>query len=222
MDARGAMNSEGTVTDLGLLAVRVVAGGLLMGHGAMKLFGSFGGPGLEGTAGWLESMGFTPAKQWAALAGASEFGGGLLTALGLLHPIGPIGTVGAMSVAALDAHGGKPIWVTEGGAELPVLNIAVALALATTDPGRYSLDNALGIRVPKGVVGLAALAVAGGILASQLRDKPGANNGESASSDETTSAAVDADTTDEVVENRAGGIAYGDGAGSGEAGASAL
>src|SRR5687768_2244305 len=74
--------------DLGLLALRVTAGGLVPGHGAQKLFGAFGGHGLEGTAGWLESIGMKPGKVWAALAGASEFGGGTMTALGLGGPIG--------------------------------------------------------------------------------------------------------------------------------------
>ncbi len=158
--------------ELGLLGLRLVAGGLLAGHGAMKLFGSFGGPGFQGTAGWMESMGFTPGERWAALAGASEFGGGLLTALGLLHPIGPIGTIAAMTVAARDAHAGKPIWVTEGGAELPIINIAIATALATTGPGRFSLDNALGIRVPKGLVALATVAVAAGLVYADMRPRP--------------------------------------------------
>jgi len=55
--------------DLGLLALRLTTGGLMAGHGAQKLFGSFGGHGLSGTAGFLESLGLKPGKQWAALAG---------------------------------------------------------------------------------------------------------------------------------------------------------
>lgn len=165
------MERHGEFSDLGLLGLRLVAGGLLAGHGAQKLFGWFGGPGLPGTAGWLESLGFTPGQRWALLAGASEFGGGLLTALGLLHPVGPLGTVGAMAIATLDVHAGKPIWVSEGGAELPVINMAVALALVTSGPGRYSLDRALGITVPKGIAALAALAVAAGVIVAETRPR---------------------------------------------------
>jgi putative oxidoreductase len=181
--------------DLGLLALRVAVGGFLMGHGAQKLFGWFGGHGLEGTAGWLESMGFKPGRQWAALAGASEFGGGALTALGLLHPLGPVGTVGAMAIAALDVHGGKPVWVTEGGAELPITNIAAAAALALAGPGGLSLDRALGIRVPKELTGLAVLAVAAGVLAAETRQKPAAQPEGSADDDapDRTPAAVGTD-----------------------------
>jgi putative oxidoreductase len=137
--------------------LRIVSGGLLAGHGAQKLFGSFGGPGLEGMAGFLESMGMKPGKPWAALAGLSEFGGGTLTALGLLNPLGPLGIIGAMTIAALRAHSLRPIWAQEGGAELPVTNAVIALVIALSGPGRYSLDQALGVRVPRWLVAVALL-----------------------------------------------------------------
>lgn len=155
--------------DMAVLGVRLVTGGLMAGHGAQKLFGSFNGPGFEGTAGWLESMGFRPGKQWALVAGGSELGGGVLTALGLFHPIGPISTIGAMAVASLTAHRGKPIWAAEGGAELPVTNIAIAAALAMVSPGRHSLDRIMGIRVPQSVSLMAAGAVGLGVLLSELK-----------------------------------------------------
>lgn len=158
--------------DLGVLALRLTMGGLLAGHGAQKLFGSFEGPGLEGTAGWLESMGFKPGDKWAMMAGGSEFGGGMLTALGFMHPLGPIATVGAMGVGARHAHRGKPIWVTSGGAELPVTNMAIAVALSMVGPGRYSLDHMLGIRVPAGLRFLAAGAVVLGILNAEQVTPP--------------------------------------------------
>jgi putative oxidoreductase len=156
--------------DLGLLTIRLVAGSLLAGHGAQKLFGAFGGYGLEGTAGWLESLGMKPGKAWATAAGLSEFGGGALTALGLAHPVGPLGIISAMSVAIGKTHWNKPIWVTEGGAELPVTNIALAVALMLAGPGRYSLDNALGVKLPRAVVLFLALSAAIGVaLALKMR-----------------------------------------------------
>ena len=141
------------------LIVRLAQGSLMAGHGAQKLFGSFGGPGLEGTSGFMEMLGMRPGRPWAYLAGLSEFGGGVLTALGLLNPLGPLGVIGAMSMATRKAHWGKPIWVTEGGAELPVLNIAVSTALMIREPDRYSLDRVLGIRLPAwvGPVGLVGI-----------------------------------------------------------------
>src|SRR5437763_785830 len=138
--------------DLGLLTLRLTVGGLLAGHGSQKLFGWFSGPGLKGTAAWLESMGLQPGTPWATAASASEFGGGTLTTLGFLHPLGPLGTIGAMIMATAKAHWGKPIWVSKGGAELPVINMSTALALTLTGAGRFSLDNLFGIRLPRTLV----------------------------------------------------------------------
>ncbi len=72
----------------------------------------------------------------------------MLTLLGLLNPLGPLGVIGSMSMATTKAHWGKPIWVTEGGAELPVTNIVAATALMLSGTGKYSLDRAFGIRLP--------------------------------------------------------------------------
>ena len=140
----------------GLLLLRVVLGLTLAAHGAQKLFGWFGGSGLEGTAGWLESLHLRPATAWARIAGGSEFGGGLLTALGFLNPLGPIAAMGAMSVAWAKVHLGNPVWGTKGGAELPLTNIAVLSALTLAGPGKLSIDSMLGIRVPR-LIGLTAL-----------------------------------------------------------------
>jgi putative oxidoreductase len=160
-----------TMSDIGLLILRLGVGGLLAGHGSQKLFGWFSGPGLKGTAAWLESMGLTPGTTWATVASASEFGGGVLTTLGFLHPLGPLGSMGAMIMATVKAHWGKPIWVTQGGAELPVTNIVAALALTLTGPGRFSLDNVLGIRLPRPLV-IAVAIVEGLMLALGIMGPP--------------------------------------------------
>ena len=146
--------------EFGFLILRLTMGGLLAGHGAQKLFGWFDGPGLKGTAGWLESMGFKPGMPWATAAAASEFGGGTLTALGLFHPLGPLATMGAMAMATFKAHWDKPIWASQGGAELPVLNLSIALTLMLTGPGRFSLDRLFGIRLPRTLVAAVAIAEA--------------------------------------------------------------
>ncbi len=160
--------SKGSAADLGLLALRLTTGGLMMGHGAQKLWGMFGGYGLEGTAGWLESLGLKPGRTWAIMAGGSEFGSGALMALGLLGPIGGISVFGPMIMAWNKAHAGKPIWVTSGGAELPLMNMAAGTALAFTGPGRYSLDGLLGIKVPQTLVLLTVAGVAAGVTAGIL------------------------------------------------------
>ena len=148
--------------------VRLAQGSLMAGHGAQKLFGSFGGPGLEGTSGFMEMLGMRPGRPWAYLAGLSEFGGGVLTALGLLNPLGPLGIIGSMSMATRKAHWGKPIWVTEGGAELPLLNIAVATALMIREPDRFSLDRILGIRLPAWVGPLGLVGIILAVLYAEL------------------------------------------------------
>jgi len=164
-------NDSGVTRDLGLLVLRLAVGGLLAGHGSQKLFGWFEGPGLKGTAGWLESLGLTPGTPWATAASVSEFGGGVLTTLGFLHPLGPLGTMGAMIMATVKAHWGKPIWVSKGGAELPVINMATALALTLTGPGRFSLDHVFGIRLPRALV-FAVTAVEAATLAIGIMSRP--------------------------------------------------
>jgi putative oxidoreductase len=167
--------------DLARLIPRLVVGGLLAGHGSQKLFGWFGGPGLSGAGGWLESLGLRPGRRWALVAGGSELGGGVLTALGLLHPLGPIGILAPMLMATTKAHSGKPIWGTEGGAELPVTNMAIATALMLVNPGRYSLDRAFGIRLPAWVVGLAlagaAMGVGVGLVSTPSQPQPASSDG---------------------------------------------
>ena len=158
--------------DLGILILRLTLGGLLAGHGAQKLFGLFEGHGPEGTGQFLEGMGLQPGKQWAITAGLGEMGGGILTALGFLHPVGPITTLAPMVVAWGRAHWGKPIWITSGGAELPATNIAIALALALIGPGRFSLDRMFGIRAHPALAMLVSAGVAAGSLIALSQPRP--------------------------------------------------
>ena len=92
--------------------------------------------------------------------------------LGLLNPLGPLGVIGSMVMATVKVHGDKPIWVTEGGAELPVTNIAAATALVLNGPGKYSLDRALGIRWPRWLVATLGLIVIAVTVAVGSRGTP--------------------------------------------------
>jgi putative oxidoreductase len=163
-----ARSNDSRLNESAPFIVRLAQGSLMAGHGAQKLFGSFGGPGLEGTSGFMEMLGMRPGRPWAYLAGLSEFGGGVLTALGLLNPLGPLGIIGSMSMATRKAHWGKPVWVTEGGAELPLLNIAVSTALMIREPDRYSLDRILGIRLPAWVGPLGLVGIILTVLYTEL------------------------------------------------------
>ena len=160
----GTRGLVGSMIDLGLLVLRLVTGGLLAGHGSQKAFGAFGGYGLHGTAGWLESLGLRPGKPWAGMAIVGELGGGVLTVLGLGGPLGSILSASAMAMAWIKGHRGKPIWVTAGGAELPLVNMTTVTALALSGPGRYSLDRLLGIRVPGWITALATLGALGSLV----------------------------------------------------------
>src|SRR5438132_4998329 len=119
--------------DFGLLILRVVVGALLVGHGAQKLFGWFGGYGLAGTGGFFHSLGFRPGKPMAAAAGLSEAGGGLLLALGLLSPLAGAAIVGTLLVAA-SVHQDKGLWGANGGYELPLPYAVVGATLALAGP----------------------------------------------------------------------------------------
>ncbi|HET6382807.1 MAG TPA: DoxX family protein [Armatimonadota bacterium] len=163
--------SDNCCADSGMLLLRAVVGGMVAGHGAQKLFGVFGGPGPEGIAGFMEQIGLKPGGTWGTAAGLSEFCGGTLTALGFLHPLGPVGVMSAMSMATAKVHWGKPIWAQSGGAELPVAYAAAAAAVIIAGPGRLTLDKALGIRLPWWV-GCAAGAAAACVLALGVASPP--------------------------------------------------
>jgi putative oxidoreductase len=162
------------MTGIALLLLRLVTGGLLIGHGAQKLFGAFGGKGVEGTAQGFKKMGLEPAQEWAQVAGGAEVAGGALTALGLLSPIGPIITTAPMIVAWRKAHGDKPIWVNQGGAELPLTNLTIAAALILAGPGPIAIDRLLGIKTPWWLSLLAIVGTATGIVIALGDDIHGA------------------------------------------------
>jgi putative oxidoreductase len=142
--------------DATLLGLRLTLGGYLAVHGAQKLFGSFDGPGLEKTGAGFERLGLKPGKAFAGLAGGAELVGGILTAAGAAQPVGPLAVVGAMAVASL-THADKGPMLQKGGFELPAMNLAAAVVLIGTGPGRYSFDRLIGLRLPEGLTCLAVL-----------------------------------------------------------------
>jgi putative oxidoreductase len=162
--------------DSALLLVRLVVGLYVAAHGAQKLFGWFGGPGLAGTRGFLGGLlGFRPAAFWSLVVALAEFAGGLLLALGLLGPIGPIAVATTMLTTIVVVHWSKGPWNSNGGYELPLTYLAVALGVALAGPGAFSLDHALGIALPTTVGELvAALGLIGVVLAIATRQTPAA------------------------------------------------
>ena len=163
------------VTDLGLgapavglLVLRVLVGVPFAMHGCQKLFGWFGGGGLEGTAGWFRGLGFGDGKVAAVMAGTSEVAGGIGLAVGLLTPFAAAAMMGTMTTAAFVNNAENGFWSVRKGWELNGYLVVVAAAVAVTGPGEASLDAVLGLDVLWGVVpGL--LAVAAGVGGGWLR-----------------------------------------------------
>ncbi len=135
--------------DLGLLILQVVIGLLMMGHGAQKLFGWFGGQGLRATTEWLARMGLRAPRFWALMAGFAELGGGLLFALGLFHPIGPLAVLAVMIAAIALVHWSHGLWISNGGSEYSFVLAVLAVVMGLWSPGAYSLDRVLGIALPQ-------------------------------------------------------------------------
>ncbi|MGW3207921.1 DoxX family membrane protein [Streptomyces sp. NPDC001135] len=142
--------------DLGLLLLRLGTGGVLAAHGAQKLFGWFGGHGLEGTGQFMESVGYAPGRASATAAGLAEAGGGTLLALGLATPAAGAAAAGAMAGAAA-VHLPNGFFAQEGGYEYAASLGLAAAGLGITGPGRLSLDHALGHVFDRGWMVPAAL-----------------------------------------------------------------
>ena len=130
-------------TKLGLdtLPVRLGAGIIFTAHGAQKLFGWFGGYGLEGTAGWMESIGLAPGTLMAAAAGSAEFFGGLLLIAGLL--VRPTAFVLAMTmlVAIITVHVQNGLFMSNNGYEFALALLVISVGLAVRGAGSMSIDN---------------------------------------------------------------------------------
>jgi len=147
---------------IGRLLLRLSVGGFFFGHGTQKLFGWFGGHGLDATAQGFEQMGIRPGKANAIAAGVAEAGGGALLAAGYATPLAASALTATMLTAIDTVHKKNGPWATEGGYEYNVVLIAAAIALAEVGPGSLSLDARLG-RERHGP-GWALAALAAGVL----------------------------------------------------------
>jgi len=142
---------------IGFFILRIIVGALFVGHGTQKLFGWFGGHGLEGTEQMFERIGYTPGRAMAYLGGTTEACGGALLLLGFLTPLGCAAIVGMM-VGTLPVHVPKGLWNQNGGFELPLVYATCAAAIAYAGPGRASIDAAIGWAASGAAIGTAATA----------------------------------------------------------------
>jgi putative oxidoreductase len=138
-----------TDSQLGSLALRLPLGIIFMAHGAQKLFGWFGGYGLEGTGQWLASIGLAPGYLMALLAGSGEFFGGLAILLGLLTRPAAAVLAFTMAVAILSVHLGNGLFMSNNGSEFALALLAGSVALALLGGGRWSLDRVLATGRPQ-------------------------------------------------------------------------
>jgi putative oxidoreductase len=134
------------VDDVGLVAARGAVGLSLASHGAQKAFGWFKGPGPKGAAAFMESLGFVPGARYAQAASYTEIAAGTLITLGFLGSLGPALLLSVQSVAATSVHAKNGFYMSKGGVELNTMYIAAALALAIGGPGKFSLDDVLGLQ----------------------------------------------------------------------------
>lgn len=132
-------------TDAGFeaLLLRVPVGIILAAHGAQKLFGWFGGYGLEGTGQWMGSIGLEPGYFMALLAGSGEFFGGLMLAFGFLTRLGAVLNVVAMAVALFWVHFANGLFLSNNGYEYALALLAATASLLVMGGGKLSVDKVL-------------------------------------------------------------------------------
>lgn len=145
--------------EIGLLILRLTVGLTLAAHGAQKLFGWFGGPGLDATGQGLATLGFHPGRRHALMAGLVETAGGLLLAVGLLTPIAAAVVFSVMLVAAVSAHVKQGFFLASGGYEYTLVLGLAGLTVAFTGPGSLSLDALLGYSASGAFWGVSALLI---------------------------------------------------------------
>ncbi|MBR9883159.1 MAG: DoxX family protein [Oceanospirillales bacterium] len=132
-----------TRSELSALALRIPAGIIFAAHGAQKLFGAFGGYGLEGTGQWMASIGLEPGYLMALAAGSAEFFGGIALLVGLLvRPAAAVLAV-TMAVAILSVHVGNGLFMANNGYEFGLALLAISVALAIQGAGSLSIDRKL-------------------------------------------------------------------------------
>ena len=129
------------------LALRIPIGIILIAHGSQKLFGWFGGYGLEGTGQWMASIGLTPGYLMALMAGSSEFFGGLFLLLGLLTRPTALVLSFTMIIAIFSVHIGNGLFLANNGYEFGLALLAATVSLAVSGAGKFAIDNLFANRI---------------------------------------------------------------------------
>lgn len=125
------------------LALRIPVGIIFAAHGAQKLFGWFGGYGLEGTGQWMDSIGLGPGYLMALLAGSAEFFGGLALLIGLLVRPASVVLAFTMLVAIFSVHFANGLFMSKNGYEFGLALLAVTVSLIVSGAGKGSVDGVI-------------------------------------------------------------------------------
>jgi len=128
---------------LGIAILRLFIGVMFMSHGSQKLFGAFGGGGIQEFAKALESMQVPYPLLSAYLAGCSEFFGGLALVIGFLVRPATIPLLAVMGVAICKVHWSAGFFLQGGGFEYPFVISGGLLALLIHGAGALSIDGLL-------------------------------------------------------------------------------
>ncbi|WP_122317863.1 DoxX family protein [Pseudomonas cichorii] len=128
----------------GLTVLRIIVGIIFIAHGSQKLFGAFGGYGLEGTAQFMESQGLAPGYLMALLSGSVEFFGGLAVLVGLLARPAALGLAVLLLVAIFSVHIGNGLFMANNGYEFALALLGGAIAILIEGAGKLSVDRAIG------------------------------------------------------------------------------
>ncbi len=146
MNIKSIKNLVSTNAGFSTLALRLPIAIIFIAHGAQKLFGLFGGYGLEGTGQWMESIGLAPGYAMALLAGSAEFFGGLALLIGLLVRPAALMLSITMVVAIFSVHFANGLFMTDNGYEFGLALLAASVSLMFSGAGKLSLDNLLAKR----------------------------------------------------------------------------
>lgn len=130
----------------GLLLLRLALGAVFIAHGAQKLFGSFGGDGIDGTQEMFDGLGIPLADVMAPFVAVVEFGGGILLVLGLATPLVALALIGDMVVAVITVHGENGFFSADNGFEFNLMLAAASATLLFAGAGRFSADAAISWR----------------------------------------------------------------------------
>lgn len=136
-------NTFASQAGFGALALRIPVGIIFLAHGAQKLFGAFGGYGLEGTGQWMASIGLAPGFLMALFAGSAEFFGGLFLILGLLTRPSAIVLAITMVVAIFAVHFENGLFMSNNGYEFGLALLAASVSLAFSGAGKVAIDNVI-------------------------------------------------------------------------------